>query len=220
MRRYTIQFHMLIVLIMMFPCAFALAELQVPASGVSRLADLEATVGEDTDTGSVPSAVSNYVTAAHTGDKVMRKTVLTITDCPVVVGGGNANSNGFGGVQIYDFPEGRMLVHGCVVDTLVTVDTNYLDDADGGDVAVGTAVVADGDLTDSTDKDLCAAISVDTIDGAAQGELAASAQFDGTSTAKDMFYNMNIDSNDITTATATNTFSGTVSFTQSLLGNY
>lgn len=165
------------------------------------------------------AATASNVTASHIGDPAMRRTVLTLAATPVVVAPGGTGTNGYGGTKIWDFPEGRVLLHGCVMDLNVTVDAANLDAADSGDVSVGSAVVTDGDLTDATDIDFCAAVNLDPITNAAHSALASAAQFDGTATAKDMYLNMNISSNDIST-TSTNTVSGTVTFTWSFLGDY
>jgi len=209
-----------LVLVMMILAPLCLfAEMAIPSSASSRLVNIETAVGRTTDSGAVATAVTGTVSVVDYGDRVMRKSVLTLAAMPVVVVEGGTGTNGYGGTKIYDFPAGRILVHGCIVNCAITVDATNLDAADGGDVGCGTAVVSDGDLTDATDIDLCAAIDVDPINGDVHGQLAAAAQFDGTSTAKDMYLNMLIDDADISTS-ATNTVSGTITLIWSLLGDY
>lgn len=168
-----------------------------------------------------PSGVTaTGVSVTHVGNGAVRQSTFTLTAVSVVCANGGAGTNAWGSAKLWDWPEGRVLVHGVVCDTLITIDSATLDVADGGSVAIGTAAVSDGDLGDATDIDLCAEISVDPITNAVHGQLSAAAQFDGTATAKDMYFNMNISSNDILTEIATNTVSGTVKVTWSLLGDY
>jgi len=147
----------------------------------------------------------------------INKTVLSLDDVVVEVVG--ATGVGFGGTKVYDFPAGRVLVLGVTVDSLiVSVDTNSLDIADGGDWSFGTTVPDDATIT-GTDVDLCPSTSADPINGTNSAALAASAQFDGTTTAKDININMLIDDADIAT-TATNTVDATVTINWINLGDY
>ncbi len=167
--------------------------------------------------GSVPSAVADEVTATEYGEGAFRQTVLTLDALPVSVVG--ATGIGFGGVKAYTFPEGRILVLGVIASLLIDPLSSNLDVADGGDIGLGTVIVADADLGDSTDVDLCAAIDLDPIGTAVGGELAASAQFDGTSTAKTLNVNVLIDDADIG-ATEAIGVDGTITISWVSLGDY
>ena len=157
------------------------------------------------------------VTAVEKGNGVVHKTVLALASVPVSVVG--AAGIGFGGVKIYTFTEGRILVHGCVCN--VTFDTSGcdLDGADGGDFGIGTVIVADANMTDATDIDLCAAMAPDPISDGAQGQLAAAAQFDGTTAAITVNFQANIDDLDIA-ATEELLVNGTITITWTNLGDY
>jgi len=171
----------------------------------------------------VPSSggvASNSTTvAADTYGQVI-KTTLTMSDVSVVIAEGGSGTNGYGGVKIYDFPEGRLLVQGVIVEnfTFKTNATSAIDSADGGDFAFGTAVVTDGSMS-GTMVDFCPSTSIDPITNVTDAALAASAQFDGTSTAKDLYVNLTIDDGDIS-ATATNTVDATVTIHWIKLGDY
>jgi len=150
----------------------------------------------------------------------INKTVLTLADTPVVVTEEGAGTNAVGGVKIYDFPEGRILVLGVIVDSVIIgIDTNAIDVADGGDWSFGTAVPGVDGTLDGTAVDLCPATSADPIISTNSSALVASAQFDGTTTAKDMYFNMLIDDADVS-ATHTNTIDATVTINWVNLGNY
>ncbi len=152
-------------------------------------------ISQPTTPGSVPSAVADYVTVSEFGEGCYRQTILTLDALPVSVVG--ATGVGFGGVLAYTFPAGAITVHGCTASLLVDPLSSNLEVADGGDFGIGTAIVADADLGDATDVDLCPSTSIDPIGTAATGVLAASATFDGTSTAKTLNVNLLIDDADI-----------------------
>jgi len=156
------------------------------------------------------------VTAAERSGFI-NHTVLTLTDTPVIVVG--ASGVGFGGVKIYDWPEGAIQVLGVTVDSLIVTVGTGLDAADGGDWSFGTAIVSDADLTDATDVDLCPITSADPIAGTNSAQLAANAIFDGTTTAKDCNFNMIVDDADIS-GTVTNTIDATVTIHWINLGDY
>jgi len=168
-------------------------------------------------------SVHANATEVTVGDGAMRKTVLTLANVPMVVAAtSGGETNGFGSVKLVDFPEGRILIHSVTVDLSVTVDGNTLDVADGGDLALGTspAIVTTGGVAHTGVRaDLCPNISLDPITNAAQSALAASAQFDGTSSAKDMYCNGLIDYGDIASI-ATNSINGTVTYTWTHAGDY
>ena len=154
--------------------------------------------------GSVPSAIAEdmplslvqtagKIAAQHTGGFI-RQTLLTLAAAQVSVVG--ATGVGFGGTQIYDFPKGRILVLGVVANLAFNFAGTSVLATSTVDYALGTAVAADANLTDATDIDLCELTTTGAatagITAAKGGKLAASAQFNGTTTAKDMFLNLNI----------------------------
>jgi len=175
--------------------------------------------GSATITAGVGAKNGATVTAAETRG-IAHKTVITLASTPVVVTEQGAGTNAVGGVKIYDLPEGRILVLGVTVDSIaVTVDANAIDNADGGDIAFGTAVPGIDGVLNGTAVDLCPATSVDPITNAVSSALATSAQFDGTTTAKDIYFNMLVDDGDVS-ATHTNTVAGTFTIHWVNLGDY
>jgi len=159
------------------------------------------------------------VTAAETS-AFIQTTVLTLDDTPIVVTEIGAGTNAVGGVKIWDAPAGRIKVLGVLVENFtVTVDTNALDDADGGDFSFGTAAPGGDGLLDGTAVDLCPSTSIDPIVTATDAALGSSAQFDGTATAIDMYANLSVDDGDVS-ATSTNTVDATVTISWINLGDY
>ena len=133
---------------------------------------------------------------------IVNKTVLTMADTPVSVIYTGGDTNAIGSTKIYDFPEGRILVLGVIVDSfaITSFPTNTMDDADGGDFAFGTAVPGADGLLDGTAVDFIPSTSIDPITNVVSSALAASAQFDGTTTAKDLYINLSIDNADLADA--------------------
>lgn len=162
-------------------------------------------------------ADSDTTTVQEYGDGVMHQTVLTLDAFPVSVVG--ATGVGFGGGKVYTFPEGRILVLGVTASISLDPLSSNLDTADGGDYGLGTAIVADADLGDATDVDLCPSTSIDPIGTAVGAALAASAQFDGTTTAKTVNVNILIDDADIAGTEAIGV-DGTIRITWVFLGDY
>ena len=164
------------------------------------------------------------VTASEQAIGHVQRTVLTLLGVEITV----ANTTGvsFGGVKIYDFPEGRILVLGSLLSGVTVGLTNAgnatpIDAADGGDMALGSTEPDDGTIG-GTDVDLCPSTSIDPIsDGIAGAALAAAAQFDGTTTPLDMYLNMLIDDADVADAASdVLEISGRVEITWVNLGDY
>jgi len=176
-------------------------------------------VVEDTSVG-VPGTL---VTAVTTGSKAAYRTTLTLAAAAATIG--NTTGVSFGGVKLFTFPAGRILVYG------VTADLDALGLADsgnatpivagmGGDWALGTTVAGDCTIS-GADEDALPETSWDPFSGTPGAALAASAQFDGTSTAIAMWLNLIIDDGDVAnTASDVLTFSGTVTITWADLGDY
>lgn len=163
--------------------------------------------------------------AAHSFPLVQR-TVLTLTDVPLVTAGnaGGSETNAWGSVKVYDFPEGRILVHGVMANGIaVTPDTNAIPTGGNGNISLGSVSASTNDLA-STMVNLLPATALDNISAtnAVNNALAASAQLDGTSTAVDLYVNLGVDDDNwlIGAASGTNTVSGTITVIWSNLGDY
>lgn len=168
--------------------------------------------------------------AAGTGNVVaetmglLQKTVLTLTDVAVTVTFEVANDSGWGTIKLYDFPAGRIDILGVTADLSFDVSASEnVADAGSGDVALGTTQTADVTLA-GTDVDLLPSTAMTDPfvagAGAATGALAASAQLDGTGTAKDLNLNIAFDAGDVTTDDGEVLVSGTVTVHWVNLGDY
>lgn len=165
------------------------------------------------------------VTAVETGFGPYRKTVLTLTATPMTI----VDANVAGNVKIYDFPEGRIALLGCIASLAPTTTTAIASTLNAGVAGVwalgSVAAAADATLT-STEADMLpstAWTSSTTINVAAAtvtGALAAAAQFNGTATAIDMYLNAAITTATDIDADATVTWTGTVTFHWINLGDF
>lgn len=150
----------------------------------------------------------------------LNATPLTIVDAAVG-----------GGVKIYTFPEGRILVLGCV-GTMAFTTTSVLASTLNTGVTInwglgsvitaaqasGTLATTEVDLLASTNATASATINV--AGAASNGKLAAAAQFDGTTTPIAMNLNVGVATNTDIDGDATVTVNGTVVVTWINLGDY
>jgi hypothetical protein len=167
------------------------------------------------------------VTSVENG-AVVQQTTLTLASTVVTVA--NTSGASFGGTKLYTFPEGRILVLGVTADLSIDwsdaldEETPIISLTGSGDLSLGSTITDDATL-DGTDVDLLPSTAmtdpfVDGV-GAAAGALAASAQFDGTTTPLELNLNMIIDDADVEDGSSADVLvSGTVTFTWINLGDY
>lgn len=178
----------------------------------------------DTELGSVPAAVGAYVSVKHVQVGPFCVSTFTLNNVPQTV----TNGTEYQSTQIYDFPEGRLHVLGCTASlqqkttsalaTTINASSTMafgLGTAAASATTLATTMV---DLLPSTNLTSSATINVaGTAVGAA---LAAAAQFDGTSTAKDMYLNTAYATTTDVDGDGTQTMSGTIVLTWINLGDY
>lgn len=182
--------------------------------------------------GAPNASAPGHITAVHEGDGPVIQTTLTLTDVELLAG--NTTGVSFGSVKLYDFPEGRI---GILSTTAYFPSIDWSDAArDGGDApaatgsgdySLGTTAADDGTLT-GTDVDILPSSAMLDPFVASVGRsnagtaLAAMAQWDGTTTAVDMYLNALIDDADVSDgdAGAIVKFTGTIKFTWVNLGDY
>jgi hypothetical protein len=144
---------------------------------------------------SLPGAVvAGKCTAAEYCDAFVHKTVLTLT----LTGANDVDladsANNSKGVKIYDFPAGRILILGAIMDGSVTVNNAF--NASTNDVfylSCGSAdatQAADGDLT-GTEADIIPKTTLDTVSNTTltldfDAALATSAQW---ASPLDLYFN-------------------------------
>lgn len=159
---------------------------------------------------------------------VLHKTVITLNDVSVSVSDANVG----GGTLIYTFPEGRIWIMGSIAVSVTPTTTSTLASTLNASstlsVGVGTVQTttqASGTLA-TTQQDLVAAFAatssatINVAGTAGNGILAASAFFDGTSTAKTAYLNVGVPTATDIDGNATVTFTGTVTIYWAKLGDY
>lgn len=189
--------------------------------------------GENGVSYSTPTAVSNVGTVATVtnlagsegGNGVVQKTTFKFTLAPITV----RDTQQGGGIKIYDFPEGRILILGATGNANFTTGgilASTLHASVSCRWGVGTVTQANATLA-TTEQDLLpvttftssattGTVNVTTTNSA----LVASAQFDGTSAAKSAFFNISVPGATDIDADAAVTISGTVTITWVYLGDY
>ena len=188
-----------------------------------------------TVSGNVVTTVGNgakngaTVAAVEKGDGVIHQTVLTCTATTITITDDAAVAQ-YGGVKVYDMPEGSVVFLGCVIDGSLTAGvTGTIIDAWNGDVALGTATATTGATLTGTEADILqstattlAVTKVANCDAQSIATAlteAGSRWFDGTTAAKDVYLNYVID-DDVSHTTGTATFTGTITITWMNLGDY
>lgn len=178
-------------------------------------------LGSATSTAGVKNGAT--VTATEAGTGVVHQTTLTLAATPVTM----RNTEQGGGVKIYDFPEGRILVLGSTAAIAVTT-TSILDDTLNASKTcnwgVGTTTQANATLA-TTEQDI---VQVTTFTSSATIDVAGAtskgsgvlAVFDGTTTPVDAYLNLAVAGATDIDANASVTVSGTVNITWVNLGDY
>jgi hypothetical protein len=142
----------------------------------------------------------------------VHKTVLTLTltgtyDLDLADGDHGTGS------AIYTFPAGRILILGSVLDAAMATTGIGAHANDTYSVGIGSETAADDNTLSSTEQDLVAVITADGQSTAtAHGQLAASAQFDGTTSALVAYFNVacaNANNTGVQTYAATGTWTVT-----------
>lgn len=154
----------------------------------------------------------------------LHQITLTLNNVPQAV----VNGTEYQGTKIYTFPEGRILVHGVTASLqqkTTSVLASTLNASSTGAIGLGTATASATtlattmvDLLPSTAFTSSATINV--AGTAVTAALAASAQFDGTTTAKAMYLNTAYATTTDVDADATQTISGAITLTWVFLGDY
>lgn len=160
------------------------------------------------------------VTAVNT-DGLVNKTVLTLAALAQTITNTSAE---YAGTKIFTFPEGRILLLGvtaAIAQTTTSAIATSISAGATGAWALGSAAASATSLT-STMVDMLpstaytSSATINVAAATAKGALAASAQFDGTTTPVPVYFNTAIATGSIN---GTQTISGTVTLTWMNLGD-
>jgi len=158
------------------------------------------------------------VTAVEYGDGTTHRTVLTLTALPLTLRDVEQGQ----GVKIYDFPAGGITIlgaSGSVAETTTSILADTLNTGVTYNWGVGTTTQASATLA-TTEQDIIqttngTASATINVAGAASTAVrtAAPANFDGSGTAIDAFFNVGVAGAGDIDANATTTWTGTISIT-------
>jgi len=180
---------------------------------------------------SAPSSVSNTGTVAGTGvtvseqgNGVVQKSVFTFSSATITV----RDTQQGNGVNIYNFPEGRIFILGATGSmnfTTTSVLASTLHASVSCRWGVGTVTQSNATLA-TTEQDLIpvttftSGATINVANTATSASLATAAQFDGTATAKKAFMNVSVPTGTDIDADAAVLMNGTVTITWIFLGDY
>jgi len=157
------------------------------------------------------------VTASESRQGAIRQTTLRLTATPQAV----VNGTEYQGTKIFDFPEGQILVMGCVgsiAQTTTSDLTATLNASVTGALALGTATASNVSLT-STMANIAPSIAftssatINVAGTAVVPFLAAPVLINGTGTAADLYINTAYATTGDVDADATQTLTGTIIIT-------
>ena len=187
-----------------------------------------ASTGGMTTAAGVGSANGATVSATE-AMPIVHRTTLTLTATPVTIAD-DAGVAQYGGVKVYDFPEGMLCILGAVVTGSLTAGvTGTIIDNWDGDVSLGTVTATTGATLVSTEADIMQSVAVsagasdkigvvDAVSVATALTESGARWLDGTATAKDMYLNFVID-DDATHTSGTAAFTGTIELVWLSLGD-
>jgi len=180
--------------------------------GGTRTSTAKTTVGVGAKNGTTVSAVENV--------GLIHQTVLTLTALSVTMVDATTAGNQ-GGVKIYDFPEGNILILGGTADLTTLAGAGGITDTAALVGSVGSVVAATDNATlTSTEANIVPSMSGTLTGGAGtlKGVNTATAFLDGTATAADVYLNLAVPDAG-SSADDTVAVSGTITITWINLGD-
>ena len=158
------------------------------------------------------------VSVVEYGNGLFHQTVFTLTALPLTL----RDTEQGQGVKIYDFPEGGITIlgaSGSVAETTTSILADTLNTGVTYNWGVGTTTQANGALA-TTEQDILpttngTASATINVAGAVSrsGRTADAANFNGTGTPIDAFFNVGLATADDIDANATTTYTGTLTIT-------
>lgn len=166
------------------------------------------------------------VSVQELGNAVVHKTVLTFDDVAIALTD-QASTVAYGGLKVYDFPEGAILMLGAVADLDLTKSSAGVNDDWDGDFGVGTVTASNNATLSSTEQNI---IPTTATPQASSGATTANglstatenAVINGTSTPVDVYLNLLVDDadHDVTSTPCNLIVNGTLTLTWVKLGDF
>lgn len=178
------------------------------------------------NSGQGAKAGGSTVAGDQQGTSAVQKTVLRFNATPITLADA-AGVVAYGGLKVFDFPEGNILFLGAVANLAVTKSSAGVNADWDGDFSLGTVTASNNATLSSTEQDL---IPTTPTPQAVSGATTATGKststegakiFDGTGTAKDVYLNFLVDDadHDVTTTACNLLVTGTVTLIWSNLGD-
>lgn len=173
----------------------------------------------------VGAVAGSGVTLVETGSGAFHQTVITFTDVDVALTD-EAGVVAYGGLKIYDFPEGYIYVLGTSADIALTKSSAGVNDDWDGDFGVGTVTATNDATLATTEQNIIpttatpqAAAGATTSDGVSTA--TEHAILDGHTTPIDMFINYLVDDadHDVTTTPCNLIVNGTLTILWTSIGD-
>jgi len=152
------------------------------------------------------------------------KTVLNFKNTPIVLADA-AGVVAYGGLKIFDFPQGSIVIQGATANLTVTKTSTGVQATWNGDFGVGTVTASNDATLSTTEQNIIpttptpAAVAGVT---SAKGRSTAAVTLDGTTTAVDAYINFLVDdaNHDVTTTPCNLILNGTVTILWANMGDY
>lgn len=195
---------------------------KLTVTGVDTTTQGQLVIGSTSTQGTLASVTG--LSVKHKSNGLLVQSTFTLSGVSQAV----VNGTEYQSTKLFDFPEGRILVLGVTAtlqQTTTSALASTLNSGSTGAVALGTAAASATTLA-TTMVDLLpstaftSSTTINVAGTAVKASLAASAQFDGTTTAKSMYLNSAFATTTDVDADATQTFGGTIVVTWLSLGDY
>ena len=167
-------------------------------------------------------AVNGDTVSAVESAGFIQKTTITLASTPVSIASDDTTTIGYGGVKIYDFPDGFIRILGASLELTIAMDDTqsayFTDATPEGDIAIGSTIANSAEAlgsSDTSDDDIVGAVAwtaaAYAVATAVTGSFdTAPASLDGTSSAIDANLNVTVDATELTADDPTLEISGTV----------
>jgi hypothetical protein len=196
----------------------------VMAAGAQSIAGAKTFTSAVKTSAGIGAAAGTGVAATEYGEGNVHKTVLTLTNAAVTLAD-EAGVVAYGGLKIYDMPEGMILVLGAVADIDLTKSSAGVNVDWDGDFGLGTVTATNDAALATTEQDILPTTATPQAAAGAttsNGANAAVAYLDGHTTAVDVYLNYLVDDadHDVTGTPCNLIANGTITLTWINLGDY
>jgi hypothetical protein len=178
----------------------------------------------NTDNVGAPAAVEG-LSAKELGFGDYKTTVFTFKNFHVPLSDA-AGVVAYGGIKIYDFPQGYIYVQAAVADLDLTKSSAGVNVDWDGDIALGTVTASNNSTLTATEADVVPSTATpQAAAGVTTGDCVSTSSqhviFDGTSAAKDLFLNLLVDDadHDVTSTPCDLIVNGTIRLSWVFMGD-